>query len=114
MEIISTILAIIISTVTIGGFVIKKINEIIATKLIPIETQIQSIETKVDNIGVNDCKNYLISYLARVELGLTVTNEETAKAYEEYDKYTNVYHQNSYVHRKWHKLMESDKKEEDQ
>lgn len=98
MEIISTILAIIISCATIGGLIIKKLDKIIDAKVKPIEDSITEI-------GINDCKNYLVSYLAYIEMGKPVTTEETQRAYEEYDRYTVKYHQNSYVHDKWQKLM---------
>lgn len=105
MEIISTILAIIISCTTIGGVIIKKLDKI-------IDSKIQPIEDSITHIGINDCKNYLVSYLAYVEIGKPVTSEETQRAYEMYDDYTLKYHQNSYIHRKWQKLMVNDKKEE--
>lgn len=98
MEIISTILAIIISCVSIGGFIIKKLDTIIDNKLKPIEESI-------NELGINDCKNYLVSYLACLELGKEVTEDETKRAFEMYDKYTLEYHQNSFVKRKWQKLV---------
>lgn len=98
MEIISSILAIIISTVTIGGFVVKKLDTIIENKLKPIEDNLTEI-------GINDCKNYLVSYLAYLELGKPVTAEETKRAFEVYDIYIIKYEQNSFVKRKWQKLV---------
>lgn len=105
MEIISTILAIIISCFTIGGFLVKRLEKMIDNKIAPIQNRFQTIENSLVELGVNDCKNYLLSYLARVELGKEVTAEETQRAYEEYDRYTIRYHQNSYVHDKWERVM---------
>lgn len=98
MEIVSTVLAIILSTITIGGFVIKKLDTIIENKLKPIKDTLTEI-------GINDCKNYLVSYLACLELGKPVTAEETKRAFEVYDIYIIKYEQNSFVKRKWQKLV---------
>ncbi len=63
------------------------------------------INKKINTLGEDQCKNYLVRYLADVEEGEKVSELETERAYDAYEKYTNTYHGNSYIHSRWNKVM---------
>ena len=107
----------------IGGcLVLLKYAKSIFTKVItnPITSQMAKNKEQIDNkidelkddlnrkinlLGEDQCKNYLVRYLADVEDGEKVSEVETERAYDAYDKYTNTYHGNSYIHSRWNKVM---------
>lgn len=64
------------------------------------------INEKIDILDVNQCKNFLVRFLADVEQGNELDEVEIERAYEIYDHYTNDLKGNSYIHRRWQQLME--------
>lgn len=70
-----------------------------------IDKLIKDFNNKLNALGEDQCKNYLVRFLADVEEGVNVSDLETERAYDAYDKYTNVYHGNSYIHSRWNKVM---------
>lgn len=60
-------------------------------------------------IQVSQCKDYLVDFLAEVELGIPKDETQIKRAYEKYDIYTNKLKQNSYVHDRWDAVI-GDKK----
>lgn len=65
----------------------------------------EDLNKKINLLGEDQCKNYLVRYLADVEDGEKVSEVETERAYDAYEKYTNTYHGNSYIHSRWNKVM---------
>ena len=74
-----------------------------------IDSKIDKLEKelnkKINSLGEDQCKNYLVRYLADVEDGEKVSELETERAYDAFGKYTNTYHGNSYIHSRWNKVM---------
>ena len=70
-----------------------------------LENKINDIESKINVVGADQCKNYLVRYLADVENNEELSEVETQRAYDAYEKYTNIYHGNSYIHARWDKIM---------
>ena len=86
---IETISGIIISAVTISGIVIHFIRK--------------TIKEELKHVRINDCKNYLVAFLADVENGERMSTEEIERAYEVYAEYTDPddLNQNHYVKDQW-------------
>lgn len=67
--------------------------------------QLEPLNTTVRQLDINQCKNYLVRFLADVENGEKLDNVEIERAYEVYDHYTKDLKGNSYIHDKWERLM---------
>ncbi len=70
-----------------------------------LELEIENLSKKINVVGADQCKNYLVRYLADVEDGEEVSEVETERAHDAYEKYTKLYHGNSYIHNWWDKVM---------
>ena len=103
----------------LGGFaalfkyVQKLIDKVIAQPLLKkmdenrsaLESQIKEVKDELSIVGEDQCKNYLVRFLADVEVGESLSEAEVERAYDAYEKYTKTYHGNSYIHDRWDKLM---------
>ena len=67
--------------------------------------QFEPLYTKIDKLDINQCRNYLVDFLADVELGIKKDETQVKRAYEIYDHYVNDLRGNSYIHDKWERLM---------
>lgn len=83
---------------------LKPINEAIELKLTVINTDIKDIKSSIYELGINDCKNFLTIEFARLLRGEELSRDEIVWIYHNYEKYTNVYGQNSYIHEQFVKL----------
>ena len=70
-----------------------------------INSQLEPINKKIDKIDENQCRNFLVDFLADVEKGIEKDEVQIKRAYEVYEHYTRDLHKNSYIHDKWAKLM---------
>lgn len=66
---------------------------------------------KIDSLEINQCKDAIVDFISDVKSGKNVSSKEE-RAYEAYDKYTNVYHQNSYIHKLWEENINKDNTKE--
>lgn len=71
----------------------------------PLNDKLDTIEKRVDKIDENQCRNFLVDFLADIEKGIEKDEVQIKRAYEVYEHYTNDLHKNSYIHDKWEKLM---------
>ncbi|MBQ2871580.1 hypothetical protein IJE86_07755 [bacterium] len=60
----------------------------------------KQMNDKIDSLEINQCKDVIVDFVTDIKSGRNVASKE-ARAYEAYDKYINVYHQNSYIHKLW-------------
>jgi len=65
----------------------------------------EPIYKKIDELDINQCKNYLVTFLKSKEKGEKIDEVEEQRAYEVYDHYIKDLKGNSYIHDKWEKLM---------
>lgn len=70
-----------------------------------INKQLEPINKKIDKIDENQCRNFLVDFLADVDKGIEKDEVQTKRAYEVYEHYTEDLHKNSYIHDKWERLM---------
>jgi len=83
---------------TIATTIIVFLNKI-------IKKQLKPINEKIDKLDLNDCKNFLVRFLADVERGQAMDDVELKRAHDVYDHYRDDLHANSYIKDKWEKLM---------
>lgn len=76
-----------------------------------MEENYKKLNNKIDSLEINQCKDAIIDFISDVKSCKNVSSKEE-RAYEAYDKYTNVYHQNSYIHKLWEENINVDTKKE--
>ncbi len=69
------------------------------------KSALDPLEKKIDKIDENQCRNFLVNFLADVENGVEKDEVQIKRAYEVYEHYSKDLHKNSYIHDKWEKLM---------
>lgn len=72
-----------------------------------VEKIVDPIYKILTEIKLDQCKDYLVEFLARKERGEKIDTEEEQRAFERYDLYTSL-GGNSYIHNKWVKSMEKE------
>jgi len=97
-EIILQLASLITATTVIVTFLKKFLNKL-------LDKQFKPLHTKIDDIDKNQCRNYLVDFLADVENGVYKDECQIQRAYDLYDHYTKDLKGNSYIHDKWEKLM---------
>ena len=101
------------SVLSLIGSLIGAVSAIVlvVTKVIDkqFEKRIDPIDKKLKTLDISQCKNFLVRFLADVENGNKLDDSEIERAYETYDHYKNDLGQNSYIHKRWHELMEKEK-----
>ena len=101
-----------ITVAIIGAFSVITttiIQAFTARKSKSIDEKFITLDKKIDNIAIGSIKNFLVRTLAEIERGEEVDETVKARLFEEYDKYTKEYHQNSYIHTKWERLKKEGK-----
>lgn len=90
------------------GFIVTFISSISAL-LLGVKTilnkQLKPLEESIEILDKNQCKNYLVRFLADIERGENFDDVEIKRAYDVYDHYVKDLKGNSYIHDKWEKLM---------
>lgn len=81
---------------------IDDVNKTVNKKIDEVKTEIHS---KIDTLDMNDCKNFLVRFLADVERGQPIDEVEIKRAHDVYDHYKDDLGGNSYIADKWNKLM---------
>lgn len=71
----------------------------------------RQMNEKIDSLEINQCKDVIVDFISDIKSGKNVSSKEE-RAYEAYDKYTNVYHQNSYIHKLWEENINKDNTKE--
>lgn len=92
---------------SIGGFVTALTAIITALKKVLQIWLNNNINKKIDTLDILICKLHIIDFLSDVENGVEKDDEQIKLAYEMYDHYSKDLKQNSYVHDKWNKVMNS-------
>lgn len=76
-----------------------------------IDEAYRQMNEKIDSLEINQCKDAIVDFISDIKSGKNVSSKEE-RAYEAYDKYTNVYHQNSYIHKLWEENINKDNTKE--
>lgn len=84
---------------TIGVIVSSVVNLLINSK----NVKKKDLDEKIDEVQMDNCKNYLVQAIAKVEAGGKLSPVEMERYYENYDTYTKL-GGNSYIHSETEKL----------
>ncbi len=90
-------------------YIKKWIKEALKTEFNDIKININNLKEDIDSVGISNCKNFLVSCYAKIENNGQLDETEKERYFEEYDIYTNKYHQNSYIHTRHEKLKKEGK-----
>ena len=88
----------------IGGvaFLLKKLKEFIVLtlkeELAPIKQDLSETKKLIDKVDLENCKNYLVMFIAETERGIEHDEIEKQRFWEEYEHYSNC-GGNSYIKR---------------
>ena len=100
VEQIATGIALLVAIITGVTYLAKQVKEwiekLLDSKFKALGTRIDSIEAKVDKIDMENCKNFLVRFLADVENGTVILDAEKQRFWEEYEHYISA-GGNSYV-----------------
>ncbi len=78
----------------------KNVDDVKNDMFTKMDDAYKQMNAKIDFLEINQCKDVIIDFISDIESGKNVSFKEE-RAYEAYDKYTNTYHQNSYIHKMW-------------
>jgi hypothetical protein len=70
-----------------------------------IKKQFKPISADLKRMDINNCKCFLVRYLADLEKGVAKDPVQEQLAYEMYDHYINALGGNSYIKDKWKKVV---------
>lgn len=72
-----------------------------------INQKMDSLSGDLKIVDINQCKDVIVSYIGAIEQNKNVDTVFEERAFEAMDRYTNVLKQNSYIHKRWHDVVES-------
>lgn len=87
------------SFLTAISVIIMTINKI-------LNKNIKTINDKIYELEKNECKNFLVNFLASIEKNESVSECQKLRAYEIYDHYINDLGGNSFIKHKWERMMD--------
>ena len=85
------------SLIVAVGIILTNINKIF-----------NPIYKKMNELEKNQCKNFLVDFLARKENNEKITDSQINRAYEVYDHYSTDLKGNSFIKEKWERLMDNE------
>lgn len=84
---------------------IEPLNQEIKKEIQETREEIKEMKLEVKKMDVSQCQNFLVRCFNDLENGVELDETIKERMAECYDHYTNDLKQNSYIHRKWDKLM---------
>ena len=84
----------------------KRIMDEMKSSDTAINEKIDSLKDDIKILDVNQCKDVITSYISALEQNNHIDAIFEERAYEAMDRYTNVLHQNSYIHKKWEEVVD--------
>ena len=99
----SLVVGLLVGYKTLKTAITDFIEEALSKQFAEINSKIDSIQKDLDEEKMENCKNYLVSFLASVERGDAIDETELERFHEEKDKYIKL-NGNSYIKRKIEKL----------
>lgn len=90
----------------------KNIMDKMAENDAEINDKIDKLTQDVNGLDVCQCKDVIISYISAVQHNAQIDVAFEQRAYEAMERYTDVLHQNSYIHKRWQEVVENKKNKE--
>ena len=100
LEVVTKILTLLAGIITSSGIIIAFIKKYIDKNLI------KPIVDKIDNLELEQAKNYLLEFLCDKKQGEPKTEYQIQRAHEVYDRYKKL-NGNSYIKHLWTEVMEN-------
>ena len=100
---VAAIAAFIIAVVKIKDAVKKWLEALLKEKFDGLDKSIKEVKTTVDKVDLENCKNYLVTFLSSTERGEIKDEIEISRFWEEYNHYVEK-GGNSYIKEKTSKL----------
>lgn len=101
-----------VGLITGVGYLHKHLTDLLKKSLRdqfdPITRKIDELQTKIDTVDMESCKNYLVDFLADLDRGQEIDEIERERFWEQYEHYTKK-GGNSYIHRKVEQLKSEGK-----
>lgn len=72
-----------------------------------INNKIDKLTQDINNLDISECKDVIVSFIAAKEDGAKIDSSFEERAYEAFERYTDVLHQNSYIHKRWQEVVEN-------
>lgn len=73
------------------------LSEMLDDQFDELNTKLDTLQSSLKTVDIQTCKNFLVRYLADVERGARMYNDEQKRFWEEYDHYINELKENSYI-----------------
>lgn len=83
----------------------KSVEKIVKEQIAPITERLSDLEKDIESVDIENCKNFLVRFLADVEQGIIVDEIEKERFWEQYEHYTKGGH-NGYIKNKVSRLQE--------
>ena len=90
----------------------KRIMDKMAENDAEINDKIDKLTQDVNGLDISQCKDVIISYISALEHNAQIDVAFEQRAYEAMERYTDVLHQNSYIHKRWVEVVENKKNKE--
>lgn len=88
---VGTALAFLVALISGVAYLLKKLKEFISAtlkeELAPMKFDIAETRRLVDKVDLENCKNFLVTFIAGVEKGVVYDKIETQRFWEEYEHY---------------------------
>jgi hypothetical protein len=100
VEQIATAIALMVAVISGVTYLVKQVKDWVESlldgKFKDLNHRIDSIESKIDKVDMETCKNFLVRFLADVENGAVILDSEKQRFWEEYEHYISA-GGNSYI-----------------
>lgn len=83
----------------------KMLKDALKDEFKPINQKIDTLETKLNAVDMESCKNFLVRYLSDVEKGVYTDEIERERFWEQYEHYQKI-GGNSYIKKKVESLKD--------
>ena len=104
-----TLLACFIGSVTVLHKKLKKwLSDLLEDQFDVINKEIQSLQSRLDNVDMESCKNFLVRCIADFENGENISETELERFWEQYEYYS-THGGNTYIAKKVQKLEQDGK-----
>lgn len=86
----------------------KAVNHWHLEAMTPVLEKLDGISTRLRAVEIDNCKNYIVNFLSKVEAGDSITNDALRRFWENYNLYQGL-GGNSYIHEWVERLKRDDK-----
>ena len=73
------------------------LENLLSNQFKELNGKLDGMQSAIKKLDTQECKNFLVRYLADVERGDHIYESEQQRFWEEYDHYTDDLHENSYI-----------------